>query len=136
MSYLPCPDCKSTNVARESSIDGSTKCYDCFLSLKHADWDKRVAAAKPIRGGNLPKEIPTKKFISEERLVGCRRCRSTWKEQMLGLEGQEEARINSALYPYDFCSGCATEAEIEFLSDNDPEQLESAIKEFNERQGL
>lgn len=49
MTYVPCPNCKSTQVFRERRPDGDTGCQACGLRLKHSDWDKRLAVVNVVK---------------------------------------------------------------------------------------
>lgn len=56
--------------------------------------------------------IPTKPYepVTEQALVGCKRCRNTWYEAFTFTNG---LRINSAMMLYDICDKCKTGSEPE-----------------------
>lgn len=55
MGYAPCPFCESLNVTRQRTPNGFTQCRDCGASVKHAEWDLKVAEAR-IAAENPPSD--------------------------------------------------------------------------------
>lgn len=58
-------------------------------------------------GYKFPIKIPDMTPVKTNVLVGCRRCKNTWSEEM--MLPKDGCRINSTSYQYDCCDKCITE---------------------------
>jgi hypothetical protein len=57
-----------------------------------------------MKGYNRPVKLDGVEIEEVRILVGCRQYRHTWYEQTFIVKGS--ARINSALFKYDYCDAC------------------------------
>lgn len=76
-----------------------------------------------MKGYRLPTKVDHTP-VREKVLVGCRRCRNTWKEEMELFK--DTPRINSAMLIYDCCDKCITDDERKKVSPNYVEVLKEA----------
>jgi len=63
-----------------------------------------------MRGYRHPVKPFSSEMVSEQILVGCKRCNNLWHETRMMLK--DGMRINGPYYDYDYCDKCINSEEM------------------------